>query len=81
MADANDRTLYSVKNTQAAPRGIWSDGVLTYVEGDAPVLAELTDADKALADKTGYFDIAKATAADKKAASAGDPPTTDGKPA
>lgn len=69
--------LYTVKNTQPGPRGIWSDGVLTYIDPateenpDAgTVLAELTDEDKALADKTGYFEISKATAADKKAAAA-----------
>jgi hypothetical protein len=71
--------LYTVKNTQPGPRGIWSDGVLTYidpatigddgkpVDGTGMVLAELTDDDKALADKSGYFEISKATAADKKA--------------
>ena len=75
MADTPTRTLYSVKNTQPGPRGIWSDGVLSYVEAGQSVLAELTDDDKKLADATGYFDIGKATAADKKAAAAPDQST------
>jgi len=68
MAEQATPALYSVKNTQPSPRGIWSDGVLSYVDPDAVVLAELTDEDKAAAEKTGYFEIKKATDAEKKAA-------------
>lgn len=67
MADQPTHTLYSVKNTQPSPRGIWSDGILSYVDSDVSVLAELSRDDKAAADKTGYFEIKTATDAEKKA--------------
>lgn len=64
---ADTKTLYRIENDQPGPRGIWSDGMLSYVEPGSFVLAELTDDDKKMADKSGYFSISKATAADKKA--------------
>lgn len=63
--------FYTVKNVQPGPRGLWSDGALSYVDPDTTALATLSDGDKDLADKTGYFEIADATDAEKKAFAAG----------
>ena len=50
-------TLFTVKNVQEGLRGLWSDGVLTYVEPGGSVQADLSDADHKVAVATGYFEF------------------------